>query len=379
MKTVVIIGAGASGLACASTLSRMHEDIQIIVLEQFNKSAKKLLATGNGRCNLSNKNMTIDAFNTKEKKIENIIKGFDVVTYFSEIGLITKYNGDLLYPFSNQAATVKKVLLDSLENVLLIEDCKVIKIEQGKHAYTIKTNKKDIRADFVVCAMGSKAGRLSGEDNLQILQELHLTINESYPSLVQLHTLPSYPMLKGVRVKASVSLMNQNKVIDTKEGEVLFTDTGVSGICVMQLSRFIHHYASPLYLHIDMLSQYSDKEVKELLYQRQKKYQSYYLEGIFNEKLAKVLMENQIFPKKMVLEVTGTNDYTKAQVMSGGLSLEEVNDNLECHRYPNIFVVGEVLDVDGDCGGYNLHFAFASGNHVAKIIDTRVRENVTNK
>lgn len=379
MKTVVIIGAGASGLVCASTLSRMHEDIQIIVLEQFNKSAKKLLATGNGRCNLSNKNMTIDAFNTKEEKIENIIKGFDVVTYFNEIGLITKYNGDLLYPFSNQAVTVKKVLLDSLENVLLIEDCKVIKIEQGKHAYTIKTNKKDIRADFVVCAMGSKAGRLSGEDNLQILQELHLTIKESYPSLVQLHTKPSYPMLKGVRVKASVSLMNQNKVIDIKEGEVLFTDTGVSGICVMQLSRFIHHYTSPLYLHIDMLSQYSDKEVKELLYQRQKKYQSYYLEGIFNEKLAKVLMENQIFPKKMVLEVTGTNDYTKAQVMSGGLSLEEVNDNLECHRYPNIFVVGEVLDVDGDCGGYNLHFAFASGNHVAKIIDTRVRENVTNK
>lgn len=378
MKTVVIIGGGASGLACASTLSRMHEDIQIIVLEQFNKSAKKLLATGNGRCNLSNKNMTMDAFNTKDKKIENIIKGFDVVTYFNEIGLVTKYTGDLLYPFSNQAATVKKVLLDSLKKVTLIEDCKVIKIEPRENTYTIQTNKKDIEADFVVCAMGSKAGRLSGEDNLEILKQLHLTIKKSYPSLVQLHTKPSYPMLKGVRVKASVSLINQDTVMDTKEGELLFTEKGVSGICVMQLSRLIHHYSNPLYLHIDMLPQYSDKEVKEMLYQRQKRFHSYYLEGIFNEKLAKVLMKNRIFPKKMVLEITGTNDYTKAQVMSGGLSLEEVNDNLECLRYPNVFVVGEVLDVDGDCGGYNLHFAFASGNHVAKIIDNRVKENVTN-
>ncbi len=378
MKTVVIIGAGASGLACASTLSRIREDIQIIVLEQFNKTAKKLLATGNGRCNLSNKNMTIDAFNTKEKKIENMIKGFDVVGYFNEIGLLTKYNGDLLYPFSNQAATVKKVLLDSLHNVVVIENCKVTKIEKRKTKYTIRTSKKDILADFVVCAMGSKAGKLSGEDNLQILQDLDLTINESYPSLVQLHTKPSYPKLKGVRVKACVSLMNQDTVIDTKEGEVLFTDTGVSGICIMQLSRLIHHYTSPLHLHIDMLFSYSEEDIKELLQQRQKKYQSYYLEGIFNEKLANVLMENQIFPKKMVLEVTGTNDYTKAQVMSGGLSLKEVDDNLECLRYPNVFVVGEVLDVDGDCGGYNLHFAFASGNHVAKIIDYRMRENVTN-
>ncbi|MFV0394074.1 MAG: aminoacetone oxidase family FAD-binding enzyme [Coprobacillaceae bacterium] len=377
MKTVVIIGAGASGLACASTLSRSNQNIKIILLEQFTRSAKKLLATGNGRCNLSNKNMTIQAYNTQDKRIEKILQNFDAIEYFNAIGLLTRYDGDLLYPYSNQAATVKKVLLDSLRNVEHMEDCKVQNIIKKQSTYIIETNKKDYQADYVVYATGSKANRLSGEDNLQIMENLGLTINEVYPSLVQLQTKPVFPKLKGVRVKAKVSLVHKKEVIDTKEGEVLFTDTGVSGICVMQLSRWYHHYKKPLHIHIDMLPTYTKQEVEELFIQRKKKFHTSYLEGIFNEKLAEVFNKHQISPKEMILEIKDTNDYTKAQVMSGGVSLTEVDENLESLQYPNLFIVGEVLDVDGDCGGYNLHFAFASGNQVATVIDSKVRENVT--
>lgn len=377
MKTVVIIGAGASGLVCASTLSRSTRDIKIIVLEQFSKTARKLLATGNGRCNLSNKNMRMEFYNTKDARIQSIVEGFSAPEYFSELGLMTRYDGDLLYPYSNQAATVKKALLDSLHHVQIIEECRAISIVNENNGYIVKTNTMDIYADYIVYATGSKANRLSGEDNLQMLQALHLDIKEVTPSLVQLHTSPSYPKLKGVRVKAKVSLLHNNKAIDTRQGELLFTDTGVSGICVMQLSRWVSSYNKNLSIQMDMLPEYEDAQWKELVIKRKERFGKRYLDGIFNEKLVNVLLREQINPKRMILNITGTNDFTKAQVMHGGLALSEVNESLECIRYPGVFVIGEALDVDGDCGGYNLHFAFASGNHVGKILSGRVNKNVT--
>lgn len=378
METVIIIGAGASGLACASTLSRSNKNLKIIVLEQFSRSARKLLATGNGRCNLSNRNLTSDSYNTQDQRIQHLVTSFDIVHYFSELGLLTKYEGDLLYPFSNQAATVKKVLLDSLKNVSIIEDCKALEVVKKQEGYLVKTTQQEYLTKYLVYATGSKAYRLSGEDNLKIVEDLGLQIKDTYPSLVQLQTKPAYPMLKGVRVKAKVSLLGKHEVLDTKDGELLFTETGVSGICVMQLSRWYHRYQKPMYLEIDMLPMYTSEEWKQLCKQRQETFQSQYLSGIFNAKLADILVKHKISPKKFQLEVIGTNDYTKAQVMSGGLELEEVNENLECKKYPNFFVIGEALDVDGDCGGFNLHFAFASGNHVAKIISQKAEKNVKN-
>lgn len=188
-----------------------------------------------------------------------------------------------------------------------------------------------------------------------------------YPSLVQIKTMPAYPKLKGVRIKCQASLYIEEKLIESQTGEVLFTDQGLSGICIMQLSRLLPDNYRKAEISLDLLDDFDEIEVKNLLEQRLQKYNNYYLEGIFNDKLAKVLINVENL-KDVRFKVLKTYGYQKAQVMRGGVSLEEVNENLECLKYPGIYIAGEVLDVDGDCGGYNLHFAFASGYHIAKTI-----------
>lgn len=376
MPCIIIIGAGAAGLTCASELSKELNNCKIILIEQFSKSGRKILASGNGRCNISNKDMKIEYYNTNDPKIKNIIDNFNPVEYFGELGMLTKYTGNLLYPLSNQSLTVKNTLLNSLNNIEIIEDCKVSKITKDKK-YNLTTNKGEFTCDYLVCAIGSKASKLSGEDNELLLKQMNLDITPIKPSLVQLKTKQVYRSLKGVRVKTKVSLLVDDKIIKTLDGEVLFTDNGLSGICIMQLSRYYYKYHNhKISVSLDLLSDYSVDEVNQLIRNRIDKYGNPYLSGIFTDKLAEVLQSiKNVDLKDFRFDIIGTNDYTKAQVMSGGVSLTQIDGNLECIKYKNMFVIGEALDVDGDCGGYNLHFAFGSGRHVGKIISDRVKEN----
>lgn len=374
MKTIVIIGAGAAGLACASELTKRVQNVKIIVLEQFNRSGRKILASGNGRCNISNTDMNISYYNTTDTKIENIITQFDPISFFHQRGMLVRQVGTLLYPYSNQALTVKNILLHSLDNVELKEECKVEKVISQDKGYLVVLKDEQIQADYVVYATGSPASKLSGTDNYDIARDLGLEVADVYPSLVQLKTKPCYKQISGVRTKARVSLYADSICIDSKEGEILFNDSGVSGICVMQVSRHYYTYASNhVTLHIDLLPDYTNAQIEEMMITRKKMFGGKYLAGIFNNKLASLLETMQdIDYKDWTLEVVGTKDYTHGQVMHGGIALHEVDEHLECHRYPNLYIVGEVLDVDGDCGGYNLHFAFASGYHVAKRISDKV-------
>lgn len=381
MNTIAVIGAGAAGLAFASTVSRNVKDTTIYVFEQYNRSGKKILASGNGRCNVSNKEMSINHYNTTNQDIEHIITAFDPVAYFNDLGMLTTYVGNLLYPYSNQAVTVKNALMDSLTNVIVKEECKVLEIKREDTQYTIYTTSGIYQAKYVVYACGSCASKLSGEDNLASIKGLKIKTNPLFPSLVQLKTKPVYRQCKGVKIKCRVSLLVNNQIIDTKEGELLFTDYGVSGICIMQLSRHYYQYIDDVVeISIDLLPTYNQQEVTKMLEERQSKYHGKYLTGIFNNKLASVLevIQNINF-KDWRFEVIGTNDYSQAQVMHGGIALSEVDQNLECKQYKNMFIVGEALDVDGDCGGYNLHFAFASGNHVGHSIADRININVKDK
>lgn len=380
MKTIVIIGAGAAGLACASKLSIEQVEANIIVLEQFNRSGRKLLASGNGRCNISNRDMDCSHYNTFHPTVAKILATFDPVVFFGRLGMFTKYEGNLLYPYSNQALTVKNALLHSMHNVSIIEECFVKKVIPQNSQYQIKTSQGNYLADYVVIATGSCASMLSGKDNYDIVKELGLKMVPLYPSLVQLKTAPAYKQLKGVRTKCAVSLYVEKQCIETVRGELLFNETGVSGICVMQLSRHYYKFLDKeVTLHIDLLPDYSKEEVKAMIKERQKTLKSIYLAGIFNNKLATLL---EVLPsvdyKDWCFQVVGTKDFTNAQVMHGGVDLSQVNENLECKNYPNLYIVGEVLDVDGDCGGYNLHFAFGSGCHVAKNIKDRMNNNVKN-
>ena len=354
METIAIIGAGASGLACMNILNQTKQ-YDILVLEQSLKSARKILASGNGRCNVSNKNMDISFYNTTSPLIQEIISDFDIYHFFDCLSLKLREEGDLIYPYSLSSLSVKNALLKQADGISLIEQCEVIDIKKEKQ-YGLITNQGVYFADKVVIATGSPASDLSVNHNLDMLKKMKVACLPFVESLVQLKTKEVYKSLKGLRVKGIAKLYDHHTFIDQKKGEILFTDYGLSGICIMQLSRYLDHVKKPV-IHLDLLP---DLEKKDL--------DHYHEDGLFHEKLAKLLQEKQLYAKNLVFHVNGTMGIKKAQVCHGGVCLDEVDESLQLKKYPGIYVCGEALDVDGDCGGYNLHFAFASGTHVAKHI-----------
>lgn len=354
METVTIIGAGASGLACMNTLLN-HDQFDVIILEQSDKPARKILASGNGRCNVSHKNIDISAYNTDHPVIRRIIEQFDVQLFFDQLSLKLRNLGDLIYPYSLSSLSVKKALLKHQEQVSLLENCEAEKIIQ-ENRYKIMTSQGTFYSDKIVIATGSPANHLSGTHNLDMLKSLKVDCVPFSASLVQLKTKPVLSALKGLRVKGKARLWDGKKLVDEKEGEILFTDYGLSGICIMQLSRFIKDVSQPI-IELNLLPDLSSDEIEK-----------YGVDGLFHEKLAKVIQERHLDPQCMVFSVKATLGIEKAQVCHGGVSLEEIDDHLQLKKYPGIYVCGEALDVDGDCGGYNLHFAFASGQYVARQI-----------
>ncbi len=380
MKKIVIVGAGASGVYLSLLLKQQMPQNQIIVLEQNKSPLKKLLATGNGRCNLSNKKMHSQYYQSDQlKMVQSIIQDFDMVEQMQKIGLYCVYQGSLLYPKSEQALSVRNVFMQRSEEagVVFQYEQEVLQIQRQKHQYLIKTNSQNIIADVIVLAMGSEAGKLSGMNTsrYEILKQMHLKVVEPVPSLVQFYTSPVLKSLKGVRVKGTFSLVENEKCIHQEKGELLFTDYGVSGIAVMQLSSFYqkhHHYQ----LYIDFFDELSHNQLCQLL----SKQSSLFLEGLMNHKIAKAFQKYQYLSidqlvsllKHYPLEIKGIREASYAQVMKGGLSLKEVTEDLELKQYPCIYAMGEILNVAGMCGGYNLHFAFASAYRVAKAIERNV-------
>ena len=380
MRKIVIVGAGASGVYLSVLLKQKYPQDDVIVLEQNQSPLKKLLATGNGRCNLSNQNMDQQYYDSDNLDIvQSIIQDFDMVSQMKEIGLYCLYQGHLLYPKSEQALSVKNVLMQRAQEagVLFLYEQEVLQIQRQKHQYLIKTNSQNIIADVIVLAMGSEAGKLSGMNTsrYEILKQMHLKVVEPVPSLVQFYTSPVLKSLKGVRVKGTFSLVENEKCIHQEKGELLFTDYGVSGIAVMQLSSFYqkhHHYQ----LYIDFFDELSHNQLCQLL----SKQSSLFLEGLMNHKIAKAFQKYQYLSidqlvsllKHYPLEIKGIREASYAQVMKGGLSLKEVTEDLELKQYPCIYAMGEILNVAGMCGGYNLHFAFASAYRVAKAIERNV-------
>lgn len=381
MKKIIIVGAGASGVYLSILLKqKLGAFADIIVLEQNASPLKKLLATGNGRCNLSNKNMSIDYYQSDNQDlVEKIIMSFDMKKAMEDIGLLCEYQGQLLYPKSEQALSVKRVMLDLAESlgVLFFYEQEVLRITQQEN-YVVTTSKQTFSCDTVILAMGSEAGKLSGitDSRYQILKKLHLHTIPSTPSLVQMKTQPVLKQLKGVRVKGTFSLLENNQCIHKEKGELLFTDYGVSGIAIMQLSSFYqenHSYE----ISLDLFDEYNEKDLYNYIESRQKKDYNHFYDGIINSKLSSyfeslhfTLTQDIVHQlKDMRLKIIGLKDYQTAQVMKGGLSLQEVDNSLQMKKYPHMYAMGEICNVVGMCGGYNLHFAFACAKHIANAIE----------
>lgn len=369
MKRIIIIGAGASGLFCAIKCKELMHNVDVIVLEANKQPLKKLLATGNGRCNLSNKSLSFDQYNGEiTKSIQDIICQFDDQKEFLKEGLLTKWMGNLLYPASEQAKSVAEVLLDRAHHLGLsiLTEQTVISVKPNSQGYKVICEHANYEADFVIMAMGSQAGLLSTENNRQKIIGDLLPMVPFKESLTQMYTSPVLKSLKGVRVKANVQLMDGDELLSREKGELLFTDYGVSGICVMQLSRF---YKPGCHLEIDMMPTFTEEELAAIVNTSPL---THPLTGLVNTKIEQYLSKNKDplkTLKNLKLSVTGLRNYKTSQVMQGGVVVRALTENLESKRHAGLFVIGELLNVTGNCGGYNLHFAFASAKHVACAIE----------
>lgn len=413
MHDVVVIGAGASGVFFSLVLKEKDPFKDILILEKNDKLGKKLLITGNGRCNLGNVNNSIKNYNSSssldcfKEKLElnayDFLENLDVnclenyYNYLIKFGILIKKedNESRLYPYSNQAMTVCKSFERALDkkNVKVKYNYDVYKIEKKDELFIIND---DVKCKKLVIATGGMSYPKTGSTGFgyEILKNFNHTITDLYPSLTYLNTDYKYIKdLQGVRVDAKVFL-SVDKIIESFEnGQVQFTKDSVSGIAVFNLSRNVSKYLKEnkkIELIIDMVPTYSIHELKKYI----KTFLSYNtsdaLSCIINNKLALAVTKKLNLDKKnivnlsnneleklcfnlknMYFNITGVGGFDVSQVTTGGALLDEFNNDLESKNENNLYAIGEVLDVDGKCGGYNLSWAFTSALIAAKSIKNK--------
>ena len=377
---IIIIGSGASGLAAGISLLRCGYDVTI--LERNNISGKKLLLTGAGRCNFFNSDQNIVHYHSSDKDIlEKIITSDNihlVEDFITSLGIVPKVKDGYYYPFSNQAYNMKELLertyLDlggKIKYNYLVE-----KVEKKNNLFLINDN---ISCDKLILATGSKAYKMTGSDGIgyQLAKKFNHHIVKVLPSLTSLITREKIN-LKGVRVDAKVTLYENGVKVREELGQVQFTDYGLSGICIFNLSYYAvkglnknkkEVITIDLMPFMDKVS-FKNKKVYDLLLgflpNKMIDYilktldisKDIYYEDLSNDKkqeLTKIL-------KEMEFNITSYKEFDFSQVCSGGVSLREINPlTMESIFVKNLYIIGELLDVNGDCGGYNLTFAFLSG------------------
>lgn len=400
METVVVIGGGASGMTAA--LTARESNYRIILLERQSRVGRKLLATGNGRCNLTNINATLENYHGENPDFAApALARFtpeDTLAFFRKLGLVTvtEYGGRV-YPLSNSANSVVDVLRFALEQagVEVRCGCPARELLRAKNGYIVKTDTEDIAADFVIVACGGAAGaKLGGvTDGYELLKPLGHKRTKLYPALVQLITAGDYPRaLKGIRADAALSLLAGGEPLAASAGEVQFTDNGVSGPAVFDISRAASLGGEGLTLCADFLRDYTLAEVEALLSARVARFPQLptaeLFMGILHNRLGRMLVKYAALDaarplssltkgdissaasaaKRFALTVTGTEGFDNAQVTAGGIRTSGLDpETLQSWFMPGLFVCGELLDIDADCGGYNLQWAWASGHLAGRL------------
>lgn len=402
MEKVVIIGGGAAGLVAAIIAAR--QGAKVTILERTNRVGKKILATGNGRCNLTNIDCHIRNYHgTNPKFALGALTAFDpnmTIQFFEELGISHKVeNGGKVFPFSDQAASVLDVMrmeIDQLnKGTFLIEtlvDKEVDGIAKGKDGFTIScTDKTTYYGNKVIMATGGKASPNLGSNGsgLPILTKLGHKLVTPFPSLVQIILdTPIVKRVKGVKVQGKVTVKSATAVREER-GEILFTEDGISGPPVLQISRIVSAAQveqRTCKVALDLFPDYSQDEL-ELMIQMKMAYQPQrsledLLIGLINKKLIPEILKeaklndrkrlcSSLTPKELITLIkvfkswqftaTGSRPWKSAQVMAGGISTDQVDPKtLESKKLPGLYIVGELLDIDGDCGGFNLQWAWSS-------------------
>ncbi len=402
MKRILIVGGGAAGLAAALSAASVNPSAQITVLEGLDRVGKKILATGNGRCNLTNARITPAHYHSSQPEaLAPLISAMPTertLSFFSSLGLFcAEEDQGRIYPYARQASMVVDVLLLALERrgVNLVCGSRVSAIQRDSTGFQVKTEAGRVyRGDGVILTAGGRAAPKQGTDGsgYGLARRLGHRYAPLFPCLVPLTCdAPHWAGLKGIRAPGRVTLLHDGQAVAAETGELQFTEQGLSGIPVFQLS--CHLGASPkgYLLSVDLLPDWSEAELAQLLGQRCRQWPETPLEcflpGLIHKRLLYAVMhtvgigplsrpagslsrrEREALARGMKawpVPVTGTAGWAQAQVTGGGVLLSEVDEGFASKHCPGLYLAGEVLDAVGDCGGYNLHWAWCSGMTAGK-------------
>lgn len=395
MNRIAIIGGGASGLMAAVTAAR--NGAKVCVIEHKEQTGKKILSTGNGRCNFTNLHQEPICYHSENELFPwRVIDKFNVhqtISFFLELGVYSKNRNGYLYPQSDQASAVADVLRMEAERlgISFRTETNCLEIIPKKTGFKVVTDKGDLTADKVILATGSKAAPVLGSDGsgYGLAKTLGHHLIPVLPSLVQLRCKETfYKKISGVRVNGRVSLYVNEECMSSDEGELQLTAYGISGIPVFQISRYAAiglFEKKRVTAILNFMPDFSEEQfynfIKKRMQSRPQKTAEEFLIGLFQKKLsAFFLTQAGIRPieqvadwnEKIILrlvkaiqcchtDIQETNSFEQAQVCRGGIDTKEVSNALESMYIPGVYFAGEILDVDGLCGGYNLQWAWSSG------------------
>ena len=395
---IAIIGGGAAGMVAAITAAK--EGCEVTIIEKSDRIGKKILATGNGKCNLTNTDFDVDKYYCEDKeklsRIFRVFSSWDTITFFEDAGLMIRDKGGYIYPYCEQASAVLDVLRMQLEkyHVKICTETIVQNIvrEEKKKGFTLteKTGKKYF-FDKVILACGSLASikKAEGKNGYDLAKGFGHHIKKLMPGLCGLRSDEEFvKALAGVRAQGKVTLYGDGILLAEEKGEIQFTDYGISGIPVFQISRvaaYAHEKKQDLIVKVDFFPELDDKTyefMNRLRYERNsEKTLENYMTGILNKKINMVLIKLagckpsvkacdagyqkvakiMVLCKGLTIHIKEPGYMENAQVCAGGVDFEEVTTELESKLVEGLFFAGEMLDVDGKCGGYNLQWAWSSG------------------
>ena len=396
---VGIIGGGASGMMSAILLNR--EGFDVTILEKNSTLGKKILMTGNGRCNYFNQDIGVDKYYTSDYEFlktivneENILK---VKEFLNSLGLVPRIKNGYYYPMSNTATSVLNAFLTEIERLKIktILDSEINNIKRKENKYQIMVNGKKMLFDKIIIAIGSKAG-LKENANYELLNSLGIKMTPILTALCPLVLNGDFfNKWSGIRAEARVSIYANDKFLKSDLGEVQLTDYGISGICVMNLSSLVSkalYQKQKVKVHLNFLPNIEKENIDKWLTLRDNTlYQRTVielLESIIPYKLLYILVSKagiksnchyKSLTKKekddlinnlsdLTLEIRETKEIFKGQVVTGGIPINRVKTTLEDKEYAGLYYTGEILDVDGICGGFNLGFAWLSSIVVSEDI-----------
>ncbi len=396
MKRIGIVGGGASGMMAA--IKAAGEGASVTLFEKNDKIGKKLLVTGNGRCNFTNLSMGEDYYYTDDDGfLKRALERFgnqDLIFFFTSLGLLIKEKNGYVYPACEQASTVLDCLRLELKKkkVNIVTGAEVVKAsKKGKVFKVTLSDGETYEFDSLILACGGKAGAKNGDSDTgyRLCREFGHKVTKLYPALTQLKCEGlNFKAVSGVKSDCRLSLFVEDELAMSQLGEVLFTDYGISGIVSMQVS----HYAAEcldagrnVYAVLDLIPDFKEEDLKsltipKLLLNGDETCEEFFT-GLLHKKLnMEIIKANGLKPseivgnidrekivdavlsvKEIMLRVVGTNGFEQAQVTAGGVPTEELTDDLESKLVKDLYIVGELVNIDGICGGYNLQWAFTGG------------------